>query len=112
MLQKKQENLWLCRELNAVRHLQVTTGELWDGRWRVSGPEGDDGFIVSALGEEGLLLCPDWREAGLPREVFLSTPAVWKGPDLVASPLVKPDQAWQAVLARGEAEYFDAVISH
>ena len=112
ILRRKQENLWLCRELNAVRHLQVTTGELWDGRWRVSGPEGDDGFIVSALGEEGLLLCPDWREAGLPREVFLSTPAVWKGPDLVASPLVKPDQAWQAVLARGEAEYFDAVISH
>ena len=38
-------------------------GALWDGRWRVTGPE-ISGLEVRALGEAGLALCPDWRETG------------------------------------------------
>lgn len=112
ILKRKGDNLWLCRELNAVCSVRAALGELWDGRWRVTGGAETGDYKVSALGEDGLVGCADWRDAGLPRDVFLSTPAVWKGPELVAAPLVKTDQAWQAVLERGLAGYFDTVNSH
>ena len=112
ILRRRGDSLWLCREFNAVCNAGAALGELWDGRWRVTGRVFTEGCNVAALGEEGLLQCAEWRAAGLPRDVLLSTPAVWKGPELVAAPLVKPDQAWQAVLERGLAGYFDTVNAH
>jgi tRNA(Ile)-lysidine synthase len=69
-------------------------GDLWDGRWRVAGPEG----IIRALGEAGLRACPDWRSTGLPREVLAVTPGVWRGETLVSAPLAGWQNGWSAQL--------------
>ena len=71
---------WLCREARVVGG-PVAPGELWDGRWCVTG---DDG-TVRALGAEGLRQCT-WRATGLPREVLAVTPTVWQGNRLIAAP--------------------------
>ena len=112
-LLRKKDNLWICRELNAIRNQSARPGDLWDGRWRVTGDaDTTDGLSVRSLGVEGLAHCPNWRELGIPREVLLTTPGLWNGEDLVACPLVIPDPTWHAVLERGEAEFFDAIFSH
>jgi tRNA(Ile)-lysidine synthase len=84
---------WIFRE---ARHLgpPVPVGTLWDGRWRVTGPDGS----VRALGDAGLRACPDWRKTGLPRLVLAVTPGVWHGEVLVAAPLAGWDNGWSAQL--------------
>ena len=73
----------------------VPFGEVWDGRWMVTGP-GETGLHIAALGENGLAQRPDWRVAGAARRVLLTTPAVWSGEQLVAAPLLEDGAAWQA----------------
>jgi len=82
---------WVLRE---ARHAGggVPVGALWDGRWRVTGPEG----TVRALGDAGLRACPDWRKTGLPRRVLAVTPGVWQGEVLVAAPLAGRENGWSA----------------
>ncbi|MBN8632456.1 MAG: tRNA lysidine(34) synthetase TilS [Rhodobacterales bacterium] len=86
---------WLMREPRAVG-AAVQVGDVWDGRWLVEGPEGE----VRALGAEGLRLVKDWRATGLPREVLLVTPGVWRGETLLAAPLAQHSAGWQARLQR------------
>lgn len=82
---------WIFRE---ARHVggPVPVGALWDGRWRVTGPEGS----VRALGDAGLRACPDWRATGLPRVVLAVTPGVWQGETLLAAPLAGWENGWLA----------------
>lgn len=86
---------WLMREPRALGG-PVPVGALWDGRWRVEGPEGE----VRALGAEGLRQVPDWRGAGLPREVLTVTPAVWDGERLLAAPAAGLSADWRAKVER------------
>jgi tRNA(Ile)-lysidine synthase len=93
---------WLMREPRAVGGA-VPVGAVWDGRWRVEGPPGE----VRALGAEGLRAVPDWRKTGLPREVLVVTPAVWRGDALVSAPLAgwpggTSGGAWSAHLDAGD----------
>lgn len=74
--------LWAYREGRAVAGLACAPGEVWDGRWRMTGPVGHE---VRAL-SEGLALCPDWRALGVPRGALMSSPALWLGPRLIAAP--------------------------
>lgn len=74
----------------------VPVGQLWDGRWRVTGPEAQ----VRALGADGLRQVKDWRKTGLPREVLVVSPAVWQGETLLAAPLAGHSAEWQAKLDR------------
>ncbi len=60
----------------------VAAGQVWDGRWTVTGTEGE----IRALGAIGLRQCPDWRALGLPRQVLEVTPGLWQGETLVAAP--------------------------
>jgi tRNA(Ile)-lysidine synthase len=83
---------WLMREARALG-APVPVGDLWDGRWRVTGPPGE----VRALGL-GLKACPDWRVTGLPRAVLEVTPAVWQGDRLLAAPCAGWPQGWAARL--------------
>lgn len=84
---------WVLRE---ARHVgpPVPVGALWDGRWRVMGPEG----TVRALGDAGLRACPDWRATGLPRMVLAVTPGVWQDDTLLAAPLAGLENGWSAQL--------------
>lgn len=76
----RHRNGWLMREARAVAG-PVGVGQVWDGRWLVSGAEGD----VRLLGA-GLRQCPEWRATGLARQVLEVTPGVWHSDVLVAAP--------------------------
>ena len=80
---------WLMREPRALGG-PVAVGQLWDGRWRVEGPDAE----VRALGAEGLRQVPDWRSLGLPREVLLVTPGVWEGGRLLSAPAAGLFAGW------------------
>lgn len=84
---------WLCREARVLGG-PVAVGGLWDGRWRVTGPAGE----VRMLGAEGLRQVPDWRRAGLPREVLAVTPGVWRGEALLGAPCAGWPNGWSARL--------------
>lgn len=74
----------------------VPVGQIWDGRWKVSGS--GDGEIA-ALGEAGLALCGGWRDTGWAREALLTTPAVWHGGKLIAAPLAGLSEGWSAEIS-------------
>ena len=74
----------------------VDVQDIWDGRWSVAGKgEGQ----ISAVGEEGLSHCPDWRDTGWNREVLLTTPAIWRDGNLVAAPIAGLENGWKASLS-------------
>ncbi|MEM1360562.1 MAG: tRNA lysidine(34) synthetase TilS [Pseudomonadota bacterium] len=77
---------------------------LWDNRWRVAKPP-EPGLLIGALGEVGLSERPDWREAGLPRETLLVSPALWQGPRLYAAPLIDKALECQANFIRSNSEF-------
>jgi tRNA(Ile)-lysidine synthase len=89
---------WLMREPRAVADQRVPIGAVWDGRWRIVGPDAPKAE-VRALGAEGLRLCPTWRATGLPREVLQVTPAIWQDDRLISAPLAGLSAAWQAQAA-------------
>lgn len=91
--------LRLTREAAAVAALRVPVGGRWD-RWELMGPAAA-GLEIAALGEDGLLQCPHWRETGLPRASLLASPAVWHGATLIAAPLAGLENGWKARIACG-----------
>lgn len=110
-----QGRLRLTREARAVAGREGPLGTVWDGRWRVSGPESNglaDGAVVRALGEKGLAACPDWRAAGMPRASLLATPAVWRGDALVAAPLAGMGAGWAVACDPPKGVLAAAPLSH
>ncbi|WP_371135412.1 tRNA lysidine(34) synthetase TilS [Frigidibacter sp.] len=101
--------LRVTREPQAVVATVAVSGELWDGRWRLEGPE-PEGCDIRALGPAGLALCPDWRETGRPHAALAAAPAVWRGADLVAAPLAGRPAGWRAELACGDEDFFLSLI--
>ncbi|KAA9010720.1 tRNA lysidine(34) synthetase TilS [Histidinibacterium aquaticum] len=77
--------LLVFREYAAVRDLRETAGpeSLWDGRWRISGPEIND-LEIRALGPEGLRQAAPEDRAGCPAALLHALPSVWDGDRLVA----------------------------
>ncbi|MDP1667489.1 tRNA lysidine(34) synthetase TilS [Phaeovulum sp.] len=102
--------LRLCREASAASGA-VPPGALWDGRWRITGPDAP-GCEVRALGEAGLRLCPDWRASGRPRAALAADPALWRGPDLVAAPLAGFANGWRAEPARNGDDFLASLFVH
>ena len=112
--------LWGCRmrvvdaEIRIVREPRAVVGavcppdQLWDGRWRVGGPV-EAGHEVRALGAAGLLVCKDWREAGVSRDELLVSPAIWRGDVLIAAPMAGFSNGWTA---RIDAGFTSFIISH
>jgi tRNA(Ile)-lysidine synthase len=94
---------WLMREPRAVGG-PVAAGGLWDGRWQVTGAEGE----VRALGADGLRHCPDWRATGLTRQVLEVTPGLWQGDRLIAAPLA----GFGAATARCNVSFNAFLLSH
>lgn len=107
----KGETIGVTREYDAVRTTRCGTQEIWDNRWGFDGPHAAD-LELRALGEEGLKLCPDWREAGLPRASVLASPAVWRGEELVAAPLAGMSNGWCATLTRSREQFLSSLLSH
>lgn len=103
--------LRVAREWQAVRGTVTAPGQVWDRRWRVTGPD-FNGLDVRALGEKGLSAAGDWRTSGLPRASLLASPSVWRDEILVAAPLVRTAAGWTAELAGGEDGFFLSLLSH
>ncbi|MFD1913125.1 tRNA lysidine(34) synthetase TilS [Halodurantibacterium flavum] len=93
-------SLRVGREPASVAGLSCPVNEVWDGRWRLSGPA-VPGHEIRALGETGLRQLPERSGEGQPRSRLLASPAVWAGDRLVAAPLAGFNPAWRAELARG-----------
>lgn len=94
----------IAREWKAVAGLTCAPQEPWDGRWRLIGPD-ESGLEIRALGEAGLRDCPDWRNAARPRQSVIASPAVWRGPVLVAAPLAGLERGWRAVIEPERADF-------
>jgi tRNA(Ile)-lysidine synthase len=101
----------IAREHNAVRDLSCSTDQIWDNRWRMTGPD-LPGAEIRSLGEAGLRLCPDWRMTGMPRMSLLSSPAVWERERLVAAPLAGKTEGWAAEAVKGAEDFFTSLIVH
>ena len=101
----------ITREAQALRGRVAAIGAVWDGRWRVEGPE-ISGLEVRVLGEAGLKLCPDWRKTGLPRATLAVSPGVWRGEVLVAAPVARPEAGWVARPACDIDAFLLSILSH
>ena len=111
LIRTTQDQCLIVRELKAAAASIARVGEIWDGRWRVSGPE-EKGQFVGVLGESGLISCTGWRESGLPRAVLSSSPAVWAGDKLVSAPLAGLERGYRAELVRPDNEFESSILSH
>ncbi len=98
------------REPKAVAGHHCGIQELWDGRWRVTGPhDAPYGLRLRALGDTGLKLCKTWRESGISRDALLVSPSVWQNEALIAAPLAGFGPDWTARISAGFNEF---VLSH
>lgn len=107
----RNEALLITREWKSVAGHVVLPGELWDNRWRLTGPE-MPGATVRALGEDGLKLCNKWRETGRARRSLLASPSVWLEELLVSAPLAGLSNGWSAIAARCDSDFLDTILSH
>ena len=101
----------ITRELKAVAGLEAQVSDVWDGRWQLEGPW-QEGVRIAALGTDGVLQCPAWRETGLPLRSLSASPAVWRGAELIAAPLAQLKNGWRAENLRPEEDFFAAFLSH
>lgn len=100
-------NRRITREFNAVKEISSRTDVLWDGRWCLDGPHAPD-LELRALGEA--VSDTDWRETRMPRVSLLSSPAVWRGEELVAAPVAGLANGWTAS-ATGRGNFADFLLS-
>lgn len=86
------EVIHVFREYAAVADHVAAPGALWDGRWRLAGP---DRAEVRALGQPGWEQALPWRDADTapPHRRALGLPALWDGGTLLACPALAPGSA-------------------
>jgi tRNA(Ile)-lysidine synthase len=101
------DSIRIFREPKAIARLDRPTTALWDNRWRLSGPHAPD-LTIRALGD-GIRQCLDWRVAGLPRDVLIVTPAIWRGDTLIAAPLAGLPNGWTAEITQSLHAF---ILSH
>lgn len=97
----------ISREWNAVKDVRVPLGEIWDGRWRIEGPQGPN-LQIGALGD-AVKDCPDWRETGLPRASLMASPAVWDGQRLISAPIAGYNPQYRAHIV---TDFGSFLLSH
>lgn len=104
----------IAREWRAVRAVTAAPDALWDGRWRLTPPEGcrAERLRVEPLGAAGLAACPGWRATGLPRASLAVTPAVRDGLWLVAAPVAGLAEGWQVETVPPAADFPAGLIAH
>jgi len=107
----RSDTVRITREARAVAGHAVAPGAVWDGRWRLSGPEAP-GATIAALGEAGLRLCPDRRANPLPAASLRTTPAVWHGDKLIAAPVAGAANGWRFELLGRPGRNFPALLAH
>ena len=104
LLTPGKRDIRITREPKAVANAVCVTTELWDNRWRVTGPH-RAGLMVRALGSEGLRKCKNWRETGISRSALLVSPAIWRDEALIAAPLAGFGVDWSADIPAGFSSF-------
>ena len=102
----------ISRELAPIAALTARPGDVWDGRWHLSGPDGSSDTTIRALGPRGRMACPDWRDTGLPLASVEASPGVWQGETLIAAPLAGWANGWSAKLGRSADDFRRTLLSH
>lgn len=98
------QTIRIAREPRAAQGA-VPVGQLWDGRWQVTGAAGE----VRALGAAGLAQIPGWRGAGVPRDALVVSPGIWDGARLIAAPLARFGSGYSAMIGRSFGSF---LLSH
>lgn len=106
---RRQANILVGREFQAVKGLIASTSGDWDNRWTVRLPTG---CTARAFGAAGLAACENWRESGLRRDELMAAPAIWRGSVLVASPLAGGAGGAPLSLRYSADHFFDTILSH
>ena len=107
----KKNEIRIGREYQAVKDMVCPTDQIWDQRWKFSGPA-TQGYEIRALGEAGLQQCPDWRSMNMKRACLLATPAVWQKQTLVAAPIAGFGNGWRSSALFGPDHFISSIISH
>jgi tRNA(Ile)-lysidine synthase len=90
VLRERRARIAIRREPARVAPAVPLGAECWDRRWEFVGrPPAGEGLMVGALGSGGLARLGE-TPSGLAREALLTTPAIWRGGDLVAAPVARP----------------------
>ncbi len=97
----------ILRELGAVPAPVAALS--WDC-WQMEGPITPD-HRIGAL-DEGIALCPDWRDTGMPRRSLVASPAVWLGSRLVAAPLAGFANGWAGMHLPAPDAFHSPALSH
>lgn len=105
LVQRKKTAIWVIREPSAVAGTSCGIHQVWDGRWKVRGPDQGRDLHIGPLGEAGLADHKNWRDSGYPRAVLLSSPAVWRHDCLIAAPLLGYSPEWSAENVRSERDF-------
>lgn len=104
------ESFRLTREHAAVADVVTVPGALWDRRWIVEVPE-NEGKIIRALGQDGLLQLGDLPVDAPPRETLAAAPAVFEGNTLISVPLIGHGPATARLIAQN-GTFVNALLSH
>lgn len=84
---------------------------IWDDVWQVQNPPPE--MEIAALGPQGLLQWPQWRQIGWPRAALLSQPSLWQGDRLISTPLMADLGAKQVFFRARQGNCLDDLnLSH
>lgn len=101
--------LRFIREPAAALRTDASYGEIWDYRWRITGLQ--PRTHVAALGKISLDDV-DWRSAGLTRDEAAASPAIWKGEQLLAAPLVDAHATIRTEPLRHIEDFHRLLVAH
>ncbi len=111
LIDADQTTITIGREWNAISGVTAGIGQVWDGRWVVSGPE-NNGLSIAGLGGAGWSQLKTEIEPTLPRQTAITTPAVWSGTELIAAPAAGWANGYTARLNNAVDGPFSCIISH
>ncbi len=101
----------VTREYAAVEQVSAEPGQIWDGRWQISGPEEEDA-VVRPIGPDGWRQIAHQAQKNIPYQSVIATPSVWVGQELIAAPLVGVGPEWEARLVRTSKSLFSDTDTH
>jgi tRNA(Ile)-lysidine synthase len=101
----------VCRESNAVQSSRET-GALFDNRWKVLCAVDAGGMTLRALGEDGLLQCPGWRDGGYSRRALLGSPSLWQNDELIAAPFAGRSRFCDISLVPPPQSFLSSILKH
>lgn len=115
LISRNRHDVRISREPRAVQTQRAELGAPWDTRWHIEPPEDvtpSQGMHIAALGDIGLAICKDRSLWCVPRQSLIASPAVWRGPQLIAAPLAGFAPEWRLRLRQSDTSHMVKRYSH